>query len=257
MKGPMSFPSLLVAKLRAALLHGILTLVVALVSAFVVFYVWYPAQLARMLGGDGLYLLVLLVEVCLGPVMSLVIYNPRKPRAELIRDYTLVGMIQLAALTYGLHSAYISRPVYMVFVVDRIEVVSALELDDKDLSLATNKAYQSLPEMGPLAVCIQRPESPQARSDILLSALDGKDVHLMPRYYRQCNENESFSATRRGRELVEGLKERGRYKTVVERLPADLDFTWLPVKSRFGAWIEIYPKGRQEKAHYVSVDPFM
>ncbi|MBX9754096.1 MAG: hypothetical protein K2X80_05045 [Pseudomonadaceae bacterium] len=248
---------LLVAKLRAALLHGLVTLLVALVSAGVVFYLWYPAPLADKSGGVGLYFLLLLVEVCLGPLMSLVIFNPQKQRSELVRDYFLVGCIQLLALAYGVHSIYIARPVYQTFVVDRFEVVSALELDEEDILAATDKTYRHLPVFGLREVCIERPADAQERSDILFSAVGGKDVQLMPKYYRQCNAGEIEGKAKAGSALIEGLKARGRYEAVAGELPADNNFTWLPVKSRFGVWVEIYPGGRQAEARSVDVDPFV
>jgi hypothetical protein len=248
--------SVYLAKLRAALLHGLVTLFVALVSAFVVFYLWYPAPLADKSGGMGLYVLVLLVEVCLGPLMSLVIFNPHKQRSELIRDYFFVGCIQLLALIYGVHSTYIARPVYKAFVVDRFEIVSALELDQEDILAAADKAYRNFPFFGLREVCIEMPIDIQERNDILFSAVGGKDVQLMPRYYRQCNAGEIEGKAKAGSALIDGLKAKGRYETVAGDLPADNDFTWLPVKSRFGVWVEIYPGGRQAAARSIDVNPF-
>lgn len=248
--------SMFLAKLRAALLHGIVTLLVALVSALVVFYLWYPAPLASRTGGTGLYFLVLLVEVCLGPLMSLVIFNPQKQRSELIRDYFFVGCIQMLALIYGVHSTYIARPVYKAFVVDRFEIVSALELDQEDVLSVPDKAYRGLPIFGLREVCIEMPVDTQERNDILFSAVGGKDVQLMPKYYRQCNTGEIEAKAKAGSALIDGLKARGRYEAVAGDFPTNNDFTWLPVKSRFGVWVEIYPGGRQAAARSIDVNPF-
>ncbi|OHC26937.1 MAG: hypothetical protein A2Y50_06995 [Pseudomonadales bacterium RIFCSPLOWO2_12_59_9] len=189
--------------------------------------------------------------------MSLVIFNPQKRRSELVRDYFFVGCIQLLALAYGMHSTYIARPVYKVFVVDRFEIVSALELDEEDILAATDKAYRNLPIFGLREVCIEMPVDTQERNDILFSAVGGKDVQLMPKYYRQCNAGEIEGKAKAGSALIAGLKAKGRYETVVGEFPVDNNFTWLPVKSRFGVWVEIYPGGRQAEARSVNVNPFV
>lgn len=247
--------SLFVVKCRAAVWHGLVSLLIAGGTAAVVFGVWYPSGLAERLAGTDLFLLVLSVEVCLGPLMSLVIYNPSKPRAELIRDYTIVAIVQLVALGYGLHSTYIARPVYEVFVIDRIDIVSAFELDNEDVQQASLADFRSLPISGPMKVCIQRPEDAKERSDILKSALRGKDIHLMPKYYRFCHDGEALSRAWPESLLLEKLKSKGGYKEMVTSLDGQ-KFTWLPVKSRLGSWIEAYPDGDKERVFYIDANPF-
>lgn len=246
--------SLFISKLKAASLHGLVTLLIAIVSATVVFKVWYPDGLARMTGGVNLYFLVLGVEVCLGPLMSLVIYNPRKPRGELIRDYLVIGLIQLSALLYGLHSTFVTRPVYLVFVVDRIEVISAGELEAADLALAPEE-FRSLPVFGPQRICAPLPDSPKERSDILMSAFGGKDIQLMPKYYRVCKEGEVMRAAKSFTVLESGLKKADRYEAAKQKLPSG-NYLWLPIKSRLSVWVEVFPNGDESKAQLVDVDPF-
>lgn len=246
---------LLRQKSKAALLHAGVSVLVAVCSAFWVFHLWYPSSLAAMLGGTKLFLLVVAAEVVLGPLMSLVIYSSRKSRVELFRDYSLVALIQCSALVYGLYVTYISRPVYMVFVVDRIEVISALELKDKDLSLA-GKEFNSVPRFGVRNVCVNKPETIAEKNALLFSSVYGKDIELMPRYYRECRPGEKEKAAFPAVALKENLKGAGRLELYKAILPAGDEYTWLPVKSRFGAWIEIYPNNKLEHVYYLKIDPF-
>ena len=109
-------------KLKAFTTHLLLTVVVAILGALVVFFIWYPKSLSLMLGAVGIYKLIVGVELVLGPIMSLVIYSPNKSRYKLTRDYALVGCVQVAALLYGLGVMAQARPVYLIFVKDRIEI---------------------------------------------------------------------------------------------------------------------------------------
>ncbi len=247
--------SLLILKLKAAGFHLLVTLLVALCSGILVFQIWFPGSLSSMLGGTELYRLVLIVEICLGPLMSLVIFNPQKPRSELIRDYSIIGVVQIVALVYGLFSVAQSRPVIMAFVKDRIEVISALELDDKDLEAATEEQYSSRSWLGPREVCTESPKDPVERSNLLISAVDGKDIQMFPKYYRECKNKELIERSfDKGLLLSETVKSNNPPE-VFEELPKE-DFVWLPVTHRFGAWVVVFPNKDISKAQYFPIEPW-
>lgn len=240
------------AKLKAALIHGSITLVLALLNASIVYGLWYPGAFAEMTHGTDLFKLLLSVEVVLGPVMSLVIYNSRKPKAELFRDYCIVGVIQVAALVYGLHSVLISRPVFLVFVKDRIEVVAATELAASDIEKALTP-YRSLPLTGPKLICVEGPSDAKEKSDLIESAFKGKDIQLIPKYYRECRESEIASKAYTKEQLA------SLTHIKVDDLPATLTyahFTWLPVVTRFSSWAVFFKNGDTSEPVYVNVDPF-
>ena len=76
-----------------------------------------------MVGGTKLFELVVVCDLVLGPLISLVIYDSTKARGKLIMDYSIIGAIQLAAMIYGVYIVAGTRPVYVAFNKDRIEVV--------------------------------------------------------------------------------------------------------------------------------------
>lgn len=246
---------LIKAKLYAAFIHAIVTLCVAAISAILIFFIWYPDGFARYVGGIGLYLIILGVEVCLGPLMSLVVFDSRKSKREIFFDYAIIGVIQLSGLLYGMHSTFISRPVYSVFVVDRLELISALELKGSDLEEAAGTGYEHLPLFGVRRVCINIPQDPQIRSDLLLSALRGKDIELMPKYYRECRQEEHLVAAHEGEILLKIAKEKNN-ADVAHELEKIGDFTWLPIKSRFGNWVEVYPGANRSEPLFLNIDPY-
>ena len=59
-------------------------------------------------------------DLALGPLVSLVIYNSRKSRRELVFDYSVVAVVQIAAMVYGVYVVAESRPVYIAFLKDRL-----------------------------------------------------------------------------------------------------------------------------------------
>ena len=181
-------------KFRAVSLHFLVTLAMATAAAVMIFFVWYPDPFQTMLGGTRFFMLVTVCDLVLGPLTSLIVYNSKKTRRALIFDYTVIGIVQLAAFVYGVMSIANARPTYIAFVKDRFEVVIAEELADKDLQAAQDP-YRTRPKCGPVLIGTQiadharRAQRPGVRGDG-----GGKDLQNFPRFYVP------YEANRRGSE---------------------------------------------------------
>lgn len=125
---------------RAAAIHLLWSVAVALLAALMVFGVWFSTPLRELVGGVELFWLVVGVDVVCGPLLTLVVFNAAKPRAELRRDLAWVALIQLLALGYGMHALSHARPVALVHEVDRFRVVSFADLDQAEASNAPDWA---------------------------------------------------------------------------------------------------------------------
>ena len=95
--------------------------------------VWYPRPLFEAAGGDRLIFILMAVDVTLGPLITLIIFKAGKRGLKF--DLAVIASLQLAALVYGMHTVYLARPVYLVFTKDRFDLVSAADLDDRDLQM--------------------------------------------------------------------------------------------------------------------------
>lgn len=172
----------LIHRFRAGGIHLAISIAVAILVALLVFKVWYPAPLSLASGVHEIFILILVVDVVLGPLITLIIFNPRKK--ELRRDLVLVAILQISALLYGLHTVYTARPVYIVFVQDRFELVFANDFSEKALTEAKQGNYHLLPVWGPKLVGARLPENIEERNEILFSAVSGgPDLQHFPRYY--------------------------------------------------------------------------
>jgi hypothetical protein len=169
-------------RLKATALHLLVSLVIVLLAAAVVFLVWFPQGLADLLRGAGLFWLLITCDAILGPVLSFVICSPAKSRRMLVFDYAVIATIQLSALAYGLSVVAASRPVYAVFSVDRFDLVSAFEVetqDGRDL-----QALQTFPVswFGPRLVALKLPEDTAGRNEALSLELSGGELQSHPRF---------------------------------------------------------------------------
>ena len=163
-------PSFIQQRLRAAgkvfAIHLCLSALIALITAAVVLGFWFPFPHRHLADGQRLFWVMVGVDVVCGPLLTLVLFNPAKSRRELRLDLSLVALIQLAALAYGLYSISLARPVIQAFETDRFAVVSAAEIDPGQLPQAP-PAWRTLPWNGPRLIGT-RP----ARNDEMLLDID-------------------------------------------------------------------------------------
>lgn len=162
-------------------LHLLGSLSVALLTSALVFLVWYPGLFASATGVTSIFLIVLGVDVVMGPLITLIVFNPAKK--ELRRDLVIVLVLQIAALAYGLHTVWIARPVYQVFNAGRFDLVLANDISDEMLTQAPPE-FQALPMLGPKLVGAKAPDDRTVRKEILFSSLTGGgDLPQMVKYY--------------------------------------------------------------------------
>lgn len=163
---------------RAAAIHLIASASIGTAVFAAVWIFIYPAPLLAAVGGLQIFLLLLVVDVVLGPLLTLVVFRKGKP--SLILDLSVIAAVQAIALAYGLNALYAGRPVYVAALGPRFQVVTANEVSDADLDIAG----QSLPRFGPVLVGVKQPTDPKERERVMFSALTGADLGHFPQYHQ-------------------------------------------------------------------------
>jgi hypothetical protein len=131
------------------------------------------------------------IDLMLGPLFTLLIASPAKPRAILARDIAVIVAVQLGALAYGASVLWKGRPLYYAFSEDRLQIVQASEFAAGEIALARQSNPQFAPHWysRPRWVWAPLPEAPAERARIIASArAGGDDVIDMPRYFRSWDE---------------------------------------------------------------------
>ncbi len=168
---------------RAAGLHLLISLAVAGLAAVLVFGLWYPGPYRQLAGGQALFFLVTGVDVVIGPLLTFAIFDRVKSWKHLRRDLAVIGLLQIAALVYGLNTVYIARPVAMVFEVDRFRLVIANDVYTVELPKAPPE-YRELPLTGPWLLAARTPTAGAERNDALFKGVEGTDVGLRPLFWQ-------------------------------------------------------------------------
>jgi hypothetical protein len=174
-------------RLKLAGLHllsslGVLTLVLG-----VLYLGWYRWPGWYLTNALRVVPILVLVDVALGPLLTLLVANPRKSRRELTRDIGIIVAMQLLALGFGASTLWRGRPLYYAFSEDRLQLVQASDLDPSEIGLARTQNPQLAPYWysRPRWVWAPLPGDPALREQIVDSAVGGgDDVIQMPRYFQ-------------------------------------------------------------------------
>ncbi len=127
------------------------------------------------------------VDVVLGPLLTLVIANPTKPRRGLLRDIAVIVAVQIAALVYGASALWHGRPLYYTFSVNRLEMVQASDLSTQEIARGQKQNPDFAPHWysRPRWVWAPLPSDPKLQEQIMSAAISGgDDVIDMPRYFK-------------------------------------------------------------------------
>jgi hypothetical protein len=174
-------------RLKAFSLHllssaSALTLILG--SLYFGWYRWPGWHLADV---TTVVLVMVCVDVVLGPTLTFIIANQKKSRRELTRDIGIIVVVQLCALTYGSMSLWNGRPLYYAFSESVLQLVQAYDIDAKD----AEDGRQQNPALAPHWYSLPRwiwaplPQNAEESRKIVVSAITGgDDVISMPRYFK-------------------------------------------------------------------------
>ncbi|RYD14056.1 MAG: hypothetical protein EOP90_15160 [Lysobacteraceae bacterium] len=166
---------------KAAGLHLSISALIGLITAALVFGVWFPPPYSHAAGADRLILLLLGVDIVVGPLLTLIVYRHGKWGMRF--DLWVIALLQAGAFLYGMSVVLGSRPVFVVGAIDRFMLVPADALDDEDLAQGSRPEFRRRSWTGPIVVNALRPDDRSERSDLLFSGVGGKDIELFPKYY--------------------------------------------------------------------------
>lgn len=242
-------------------IHALLSLTIAAIISVVVFKIWFPGPIANITSSSSLYWLVIGIDVICGPLLLLIIWNPKKPRMELITDAAVVAAIQLAALGYGIWTIYQIRPVHIVFETDRLRLINAKEIDPADLAAAPER-WKNLPLLGPELLSTREPKNgPEMLRSIDLS-LAGKEPSVRPEMWEEYGpaKDRVRAASRTLPELLAVYPEK---QAEITRLSEKFSVPyasviWLPLTSvRSMDWIALIDARNMEPFTYIPGDGFI
>jgi len=227
--------------------------------AALVFIVWFPHPFRELAGGVKLFLIIVAVDVILGPAATLIVANPKKTLKELRLDVTFISLLQIAALAYGLWTMVQARPVYMAFEVSRFRVIHAVDVDPQMLAQAPEQ-WRQLPMGRPQLVAVRPFRSAQEQSDAMFAELGGLTLGARPDFWMPYAD--AVAAVKaEARPLSELLQRkpdaRPAAEAMAQKLGRPLDgLLYLPVAGRNLFWTALIDPASGMPLEYLPVDPY-
>lgn len=246
-------------RLRASGTHLGISLCIAAAAALLVFTLWYPYPYRQVSGGRELFIILVSVDVVLGPLITLAVFDKRKPVRELVLDLTVVGVLQLSALTYGLWTVAAARPVHLVFEVDRLRVVHAVDVPEELLAKAP-AGVAAEPWTGPTLLAVRPFRNADEEGNATMAALQGVALSARPDLWQP------YAAARdrviQAAHPVEALKRKypaqaAAIDAALQRAGRDAAHTlYLPMVSRKYFWTVFLDPKTADVVGFAPVDSF-
>lgn len=115
-----------ITRRQAFLTHLAVSMVIFLVLAYLIVFHWYPSYYFHIDGGYRGLATIFFVDVVLGPGLTLLVFKPGKPGLKF--DMSMIVVVQLAALTWGVNSVVSERPMLTVFYDGKFSCMTASDV---------------------------------------------------------------------------------------------------------------------------------
>lgn len=241
------------SRFRAFYIHLGVSAMVALVMLLLVFGVWYPSPLDEAVGVTSVFMILLAVDVVIGPLLTLLVF--RAGKRTLLLDMVVILLLQVSAFAYGAWTVAQGRPAWLVFNVDRFDLVRVLDIDTRRLSDAPPE-YQSAPFWGARWVAADSPEDPRQRQQLMMeSAVGGSDIPQRPDLYRPLSRmGPSIKVKASPLEKLFSFNDPADVHSVLERWrTAD---AWLPMMAGVCPMVVLIRKESAEVVAIVNLRPW-
>lgn len=103
--------SVLKSRLKAFSIHLSISALAFFVILYFILLHWYPSPHFAVNGGWQGVRIMLFVDIVLGPVLTLILFNPTKVKSDIILDLSIIAIIQISAFIWGVYAVHSQRPV--------------------------------------------------------------------------------------------------------------------------------------------------
>ena len=168
------------SRYKASLVHLLISALLVGGVVGIVYWFWYPEPTFGIVGVLPIILMLIGVDLVLGPLLTMIVYKHGKPGLKF--DLSVIALVQIAALVYGAHTLYQEKPHYLVFSVDRLEFVAQRHIDPLVMHFEESQTEHFA---GLVQVFARRPEDPEEYQRYLDSVVsEGQpDLERRPEYW--------------------------------------------------------------------------
>lgn len=242
---------------KASSIHFAISFAVLASIFALVLWCWYPPALLGMAKAGTLLSVLAGVDLVLGPLLTLLIYRHGKKGLKF--DLIFIAIMQIAALAFGLHTVWQSRPAYIVGTSDRFRLVFANEIDPASASKAAQE-YRHAPWFGPKVVSAPLPDDSKARFEAMMEEMTGLEIQFNPARYAPypARNGEPAKAAIPARQVISlaPASDRQRWQQAFARHPNAASPAMLPLQSSRGSASLMIDLASAKVLGYVDMPPW-
>lgn len=215
-------------RLKFFLGHLSVSIIMICVVISAIFFFWYPAPLAKAVDVTHIFLMMLAIDVIIGPLLGLLVYKEGKKSLKF--DLTIIILMQLTAFSFGIYSLAQGRPAWIIFYIDRFELV-------RNNEIIIQKPDDILPEykkpswLGVRYAAVQRAQDNQKNNqDLFTEVLSGISLAQMPARYTNLSkvknqiQNNSYNLNK-----LNQINDFKKVAVILAKYPQAN--AWIPLKS--------------------------
>jgi hypothetical protein len=174
-------------RLKAFSLHLLSSASVLTLILGSLYFGWYRWPGWHLTDVTAVVLVMVCVDVVLGPTLTFIVASKNKARRILTRDIGIIVVVQLCALIYGSVSLWNGRPLYYAFSESVLQLVQAYDIDAKDAEIGRQQNPALAPHWYSLPRWIWAPlpqNAEESRKIVVSAVTGGDDVISMPKYFK-------------------------------------------------------------------------
>ncbi|ABD80132.1 hypothetical protein [Saccharophagus degradans] len=115
------------SRLSAFFIHLAISAGIFVILSGIIYFYLYPGVLFTTDGGSQGIKIIAGVDLVIGPLLTLIIFNPKKDKLK--QDLFVICFLQTALLIIGMHLVYNARPIAVIFSDGKYHTMSKASFD--------------------------------------------------------------------------------------------------------------------------------
>ena len=225
---------------------------IALLAVVMVFYVWYPSPLAKANDVSHIFLMMLAIDIIVGPLLTLLVYKEGKKTLKF--DLSVIILIQVSAFLYGFYTIAQGRPAWLVFYHDRFDQVTVVEISQKNHEKFKYE-YKNAPMLGPKFVAVKFSNNSETRKKDTLLELSGTTLAMRPeRYLPLMDIKDQIREKALNLELLRDFNSPLEIDKILKKYPTAT--AWFPLKTNTNDMVVLINTKKAEIVKIVDLRPW-
>lgn len=240
---------------QAFLFHLAISLVIFLVILYFIVFHWYPWPFFAGDGGWQGIRIVALVDIILGPLLTLIVFRPGKPSLKF--DLSVIALIQITALVLGVSFVHQERPVATIWAKDRFHTVPMGIWEGAGMQAADLKKYG---DKLPVNIYMDLPDGMREMGEVFRKSISlKKNLYQLSEYYRPFDEAARIKLQRRSIDMETYLKDRpadmAKFQAFEQSVPAERHLSYLSLHLRFDYQVAVVDAATMEYVEALDIVP--